>query len=144
MRIIHPIRLLAASIVLLLRTSIVFLLLQFLYTISNLNSTMNNRISKRCKSISISQWLRSDVPSSVSKSEHHKARNLDPSSLILSKDDQKKRIEDEAISDTTSLERDPGKRQSIGKYPLNERDYVRRAYILLGLNQPHLKCIQVV
>ncbi|KAL9691103.1 hypothetical protein QQ045_011521 [Rhodiola kirilowii] len=74
----------------------------------------DNRIPKRCKSISISQWLRSDAPSSVSKSEHHKARNLDPSSVILSKDDQNKRIEDEAIFDTTSLERDPGKRQSIG------------------------------
>ncbi|KAL9678414.1 hypothetical protein QQ045_016258 [Rhodiola kirilowii] len=115
----------------------------------------DNRIPKRCKSISISQWLRSDAPSSVSKSEHHKASNLDLSSVILSKNDQNKRIEDEvisdttsldkriedeAISDTTSLERDPGKRQSIGKYPLNERDYVRRAYVLLGPNQPHLKC----
>ncbi|CAM8953294.1 unnamed protein product [Rhodiola kirilowii] len=44
------------------------------------------------------------------------------------------------ISDTTSLERDPGKRQSICKYQSNERDYIRRAYVLLGPNQPHLKC----
>ncbi|KAL9687523.1 hypothetical protein QQ045_031926 [Rhodiola kirilowii] len=101
----------------------------------------DNRIPKRCKSISISQWLRSDAPSSGSESEHHKARNLDPSSLILSKDDQNKRIEDEGISDTTSLERDPGNRQSIGKYPLNERDYVRRAYLPIPSSTVHTKRI---
>ncbi|KAL9664524.1 hypothetical protein QQ045_019928 [Rhodiola kirilowii] len=92
----------------------------------------DNRIPKRCKSISITQWLRSDAPSSVNKRIEDEVIS-DTTSLD-------KRIEDEAISDTTSLERDPGKRQSIGKYPLNERDYVRRAYVLLGPNQPHLKC----
>ncbi|KAL9674413.1 hypothetical protein QQ045_030685 [Rhodiola kirilowii] len=62
---------------------------------------------------------------------------------VSMKDDPKKRIAEETISDTTSLERDPGKRESIGKYPSNERDYIRRAYVLLGPNQPHLKCYPI-
>ncbi|KAL9681472.1 hypothetical protein QQ045_013257 [Rhodiola kirilowii] len=46
---------------------------------------------------------------------------------------------DEAALNINSLERDPAKRQAIWKYPLNEQDNVRRAYVVLGANQPHLK-----
>ncbi|KAL6185134.1 hypothetical protein ACLB2K_041269 [Fragaria x ananassa] len=37
-----------------------------------------------------------------------------------------------------ALERDPGLRSAIWKYPVNERDSVRKAYILLGPFQPEL------
>ncbi|KAK9666171.1 hypothetical protein RND81_14G166300 [Saponaria officinalis] len=41
--------------------------------------------------------------------------------------------------DITSLERDPEKRHPIDSYPLNERDNIRRAYVVHGPYQPHLK-----
>ena len=40
--------------------------------------------------------------------------------------------------DISSLERDPGLRPSIGDYNVNQRDEVRRAYIMAGPFQPIL------
>ncbi|KAK1357209.1 hypothetical protein POM88_050465 [Heracleum sosnowskyi] len=41
--------------------------------------------------------------------------------------------------DLASLERDPGLRRSIWKYPPNVRDDIRREYIRLGPCQPQLR-----
>ena len=41
--------------------------------------------------------------------------------------------------DTSTLERDPGLRCQISEYPINERDNIRRAYMILGPYQPKLK-----
>ena len=41
--------------------------------------------------------------------------------------------------DTNALERDPGLRLPITAYPVNCRDDVRRAYIIMGPCQPKLK-----
>ena len=40
--------------------------------------------------------------------------------------------------DKDSLERDPGLRQQIWEYPVNQRDEIRRAYIMVGSYQPIL------
>ncbi|KAK9943937.1 hypothetical protein M0R45_009526 [Rubus argutus] len=63
---------------------------------------------------------------------------VNPSPSIPHEDCQNERVEIEQETDINSLERDPGKRLSIWKYPLNERDNVRRAYVVLGPFQPEL------
>ncbi|KAL9681677.1 hypothetical protein QQ045_013464 [Rhodiola kirilowii] len=114
-------------------------------------STMTEKSAKRYKSVL--HWLKSDTPSNVVESEHQEKdivnvsvesakRSLSPSLLIPSEEDQNERIEEDEVYDITSLERDPGKRQPIGKYPSSDRDYVRRAYVVLGPNQPNLSCYQ--
>ena len=52
---------------------------------------------------------------------------------------QTQSIEFEPEVNSNVLERDPGKRCPIRSYPVNERDSIRRAYILLGPFQPKLK-----
>ncbi|KAG8363729.1 hypothetical protein BUALT_Bualt19G0052600 [Buddleja alternifolia] len=47
------------------------------------------------------------------------------------------RVEKEEI-DLFSLERDPGLRRPISEYPIEQRDKVRRAYIMAGPYQPRL------
>ncbi|KAG8377121.1 hypothetical protein BUALT_Bualt09G0135500 [Buddleja alternifolia] len=47
------------------------------------------------------------------------------------------RVENEEI-DISSLERDPRLRRQISKYPIEQRDKVRRAYIMAGPYQPRL------
>lgn len=48
--------------------------------------------------------------------------------------------EREDIFDITLLERDLENRRPICKYSFNERDSIRRAYLVLGPHQPHLSC----
>ncbi|KAM5583814.1 hypothetical protein ABKV19_003607 [Rosa sericea] len=48
------------------------------------------------------------------------------------------RVESHEI-DVNHIERDPGKRPAISSYPINERDEVRRKYILYGPYQPKLE-----
>ncbi|KAK9929162.1 hypothetical protein M0R45_026268 [Rubus argutus] len=52
---------------------------------------------------------------------------------------QPQSVEYDPQANTNALERDPGKRCPIWKYLVNEREIVRRAYILLGPFQPKLK-----
>ncbi|KAG8381364.1 hypothetical protein BUALT_Bualt06G0114600 [Buddleja alternifolia] len=47
------------------------------------------------------------------------------------------KVENEEI-DISSLERDPGLRRQISEYPTEQRDKVRRAYIMAGPYQPRL------
>ncbi|XP_024156063.2 uncharacterized protein LOC112164050 [Rosa chinensis] len=47
------------------------------------------------------------------------------------------RIEREESFDVSSLERDPGIRSPICKYPLNQRDNIQRAYVVLGPYPSH-------
>ncbi|KAL9669335.1 hypothetical protein QQ045_006880 [Rhodiola kirilowii] len=113
---------------------------------------MDNRKPKRLKNIFL--FFQSNVSSSATASEstYHSiegrsgigTRNIYEESVnekLISplEDRQNKKIVDEAAFDSNSLERDPAKRQSIWKYPLNEQDNVRRAYVVLGANQPRLK-----
>ena len=48
------------------------------------------------------------------------------------------RVESQEI-DVTYIERDPRKRHAISSYPINDRDEVRRKYILYGPYQPKLE-----
>ncbi|XP_040373005.1 uncharacterized protein LOC112193768 [Rosa chinensis] len=63
---------------------------------------------------------------------------LNPSPSIPLEECHNERIEREESFDVSSLERDPGIRRPICKYPLNERDNIQRAYVVLGPYQPHL------
>ncbi|BBH07729.1 hypothetical protein Prudu_019747 [Prunus dulcis] len=49
------------------------------------------------------------------------------------------RVDDDHDFNINYLERDSGLRRLICKYPVNEQDNVRRAYILLGPCQPELE-----
>ncbi|XP_024164484.1 zinc finger MYM-type protein 1-like [Rosa chinensis] len=104
---------------------------------------------KRYKNIL--SWFTSDTPSSGSGNEIGSgsgSRNVaensvndvpintsPPSPLEECRDE---RIEIDENVDVTSLERDPGIRLPICKYHLNERDNIRRAYVVLGPYQPVL------
>ncbi|KAL9681227.1 hypothetical protein QQ045_013008 [Rhodiola kirilowii] len=117
---------------------------------------MDNRKPKRSKSIF--SYFQSDVSPRGSESTYHdvgsgsgsdvRTRNISEETVnenlisptpISLEDRQNEKIMDEAAFNINSLERDPEKRQAIWKYPLNEQDNVRRAYVVLGANQPHLK-----
>ncbi|XP_004297871.1 PREDICTED: uncharacterized protein LOC101313795 [Fragaria vesca subsp. vesca] len=57
-----------------------------------------------------------------------------PSSPLIPIEIQSSGID--SLNNTNAIERDPGKRCPIWKYPVNERDSIRRAYSLLGPMQP--------
>ncbi|KAK9713534.1 hypothetical protein RND81_06G033700 [Saponaria officinalis] len=82
---------------------------------------MDNRNPKRLKNLF--SFFKSNSPTNIGE-------NAIP-------DNEHDENADENI-DITSLERDPGKRRHIGSYPLNERDIIRRAYVVHGPCQPHL------
>ncbi|KAL9673012.1 hypothetical protein QQ045_029265 [Rhodiola kirilowii] len=116
---------------------------------------MDNRMPKRLKNIF--SYFHSNVSSSASESTYHDVESgsgsgvktqdiseeflneklISPTSISL-EDRPNEKIMDEAAFDINSLERGPGKRKAIWNYPSNEQDNVRRAYVVLGANQPHL------
>ncbi|KAK9928233.1 hypothetical protein M0R45_025379 [Rubus argutus] len=107
----------------------------------------DHRKSKRYKNIL--SWFISDSPSSRRSGSERgsNTRNTEnsandifvsPSSFISLEECQNERVEINGDIDINSLEHDPGKRLSIWKYPLNERDNFRRAYVALGPFQPEL------
>lgn len=99
---------------------------------------------------SILSWFSSDSPSSgrsgsgsgsgsrTGNSGNDIPINPSPSIPLEECHSQNERVEIEKDFDINSLERDPGKRKSIWKYPLNEHDNVRRAYVVLRPFQPQL------
>ncbi|KAK9689819.1 hypothetical protein RND81_09G083500 [Saponaria officinalis] len=107
---------------------------------------MNNRNPKRLKNLF--SFFKSNSPTNIGENaipgnEHDE--NADESEVETEKDqheiadtEEELEIEDDQDIDITSLERDPGKRRHIGSYPLNERDIIRRAYVVHGPCQPHL------
>ncbi|XP_062021391.1 uncharacterized protein LOC133737947 [Rosa rugosa] len=108
---------------------------------------MDHRKPKRYKNLL--SWFTSDTPSSGSGNEIGSgSRNVTDNSVndvLLNscpsspvEECGNDRIETEVSFDVTSLERDPGIRRPICKYPLNERDNIRRAYVVLGPFQPQL------
>ena len=70
----------------------------------------------------------SDTPSPASNVEVLNPEN--PSTKI-------QRVRSNEI-DKNSMERDPGLQQQICEYPVNQRDEIRRAYIMVGPYQPIL------
>ncbi|XP_061999164.1 uncharacterized protein LOC133716472 [Rosa rugosa] len=100
----------------------------------------DHRKPKRYKNLL--SWFTNDTPSSGSGSEIRSesgSRNVTSNSVndvplnsspSILEECHNERIEREEIFDVTSLERDPGLRRSICKYPLNDRDSIRRAYVL--------------
>ncbi|KAL9674336.1 hypothetical protein QQ045_030608 [Rhodiola kirilowii] len=116
---------------------------------------MDNRKSKRLKNIF--SYFQINVSSSASESTYHEVESgsgsgvrtqdiseeflneklISPTSISL-EDRPNEKIMDEAAFDINSLERDPRKRKAIWNYPSNEQDNVRRAYVVLGANQPDL------
>ncbi|KAL9675458.1 hypothetical protein QQ045_003660 [Rhodiola kirilowii] len=100
-----------------------------------------------CSNVSSSATASESTYHSIESGSGVRTRNISEESVnekLVSplEDLQNEKIVDEAAFDSNSLERDPAKRQSIWKYPLNEQDNVRRAYVVLGANQPHLKAYQ--
>ncbi|KAK9750764.1 hypothetical protein RND81_02G220100 [Saponaria officinalis] len=107
---------------------------------------MDNWNPKRLKNLF--SFLKSNSPTNIGENvipdnEHYE--NADESGVETENDQHERadteeelEIEDDQDIDITSLERDPGKGRHIGTYPLNERDIIRRAYLLHGPCQPHL------
>ena len=94
----------------------------------------------------ILSWFSSNSPSSGrsesgsgSRSNIANSENepVIPSSIPL-ENLQNERVEVDADFDINALERDPGKRWPIWKYPSNEHDNVRRTYVVLRPFQPEL------
>lgn len=110
----------------------------------------DHRIPKRYKNIL--SWFSSDSSSTgrsgSGRGSGSGSRNVtendgngipvNPSPSIPHQDCQNERLEIEKDFDINFLERDPGIRLPIWTYPLNERDTVRRAYVILGPFQPEL------
>ncbi|KAK9683222.1 hypothetical protein RND81_10G124500 [Saponaria officinalis] len=98
---------------------------------------MDNQNHKRLKN------LFSFFKSNPNNNEPHKKAN---ESGVKTENDHHERvameeeleIENDQDIDITSLERDPDKRRPIGSYTLNERDSVRRAYLVHEPCQPLL------
>ena len=72
------------------------------------------------------KWQRNEAPQVTSN----------PSTLPSSSQEQQFKVPRIEEVDISSLEKDPGKRLSIWKYPIDQRDKIRRAYINAGSYQP--------
>ncbi|KAL6225485.1 hypothetical protein ACLB2K_004335 [Fragaria x ananassa] len=109
---------------------------------STISDEQINRV-KRPRSKDISTWFSKVQPSSCSSSQPSISTPItigiteEPSSESPLFGSQ--RNEFDPHGNVNVIERDPGKRCSLWKYPANQREAVRKAYVALGPCQPKLK-----
>ncbi|XP_062028376.1 uncharacterized protein LOC133744256 [Rosa rugosa] len=105
----------------------------------------DHRKPKRYKNLL--SWFTSDSVDEIRSGSGSGSRNvtenfvndvpLNRSPSIPLEECHNERIEREESFDVSSLERDPGIRRPICKYPLNEGDNIRKAYVVLGSYPSH-------